>query len=50
MPKITPYKLDDGQDGVIVEFEDGSSWAGYKSAYDEMTAASTLAANSAPTA
>ena len=35
-----------GQDVVIVENEDGSIWSGLKSAYDEMTAQSTLPSNS----
>jgi hypothetical protein len=35
-----------GEECVIVINPDGSIWSGLKSAYDEMTAASTLPSNS----
>ncbi len=43
--KITEYKNMFDVDCVLVEYDDGSSWSGLKSAYDEMIAqseASTL--------
>jgi len=35
-----------GQECVIVNNPDGSIWSGLKSAYDEITASSTLPSNS----
>ena len=46
MATVTPYKNLQGEDMVSVINDNGTSWSGYKFAYDEMTAASTLPSNS----
>jgi hypothetical protein len=40
------YTNSSGQECVIVTNPDGTTWSGLKSAYDEMTAQSTLPSNS----
>jgi hypothetical protein len=48
MATVTPYKNLEGEDMVSVVNDDGTTWSGYKFAYDAMQAASTLPSNSAP--
>jgi hypothetical protein len=40
------YLNSDGVECVIVTNDDGTTWSGLKSAYDEMTAQRTLPSNS----
>jgi len=46
MATVTNYESTSGIPMVMVVNDDGTTWSGYKSAYDEMTAASTLPSNS----
>jgi hypothetical protein len=39
MPKLTEYTNRNEDALILVEYEDGSSWSGLKSAYDEQQAA-----------
>jgi hypothetical protein len=39
MPKVTSYTNTNGEDMVSVINDDGSTWSGYKSAYDAQQAA-----------
>ena len=42
MPQVTPYQNTSGQDCVSVVNDDGTTWSGLKSAYDEMIATQSV--------
>ena len=43
MPKLTEYTNRNNDALILVEYEDGSNWSGFKSVYDEQQAAALKA-------